>query len=166
MSEPSGRRILARSFADALRGVWDGVKTERNMRVHLIAGAYVLFFASRLELTRGEWACLFLAIGGVTAAELLNTAVEKLCDFSEKHLNPHIRVVKDMAAGAVFLCAVFAALTGAAVFLRPALWDTVVAMVSAPVSLCGLILSACAAVVFIRLGPVGIRRALGRLRKR
>ena len=31
------------------------------MRIHLVACAYVLFFASQLSLSRGEMACLLLA---------------------------------------------------------------------------------------------------------
>ena len=73
------------------------------MRIHLVACAYVLFFASQLSLSRGEMACLLLAIGGVMTAETLNTALEKLCDFAQKNLNRYIRVIKDMAAGFVFL---------------------------------------------------------------
>ena len=70
------------------------------MRIHLVACAYVLFFASQLSLSRGEMACLLLAIGGVMTAETLNTALEKLCDFAQKNLNRYIRVIKDMAVGA------------------------------------------------------------------
>ena len=104
------KRTIARSFADAFRGVGDCIRTERNMRIHLTMCVYVLFFASRIELTRGEMACLLLAIGSVVTAETLNTSVEKLCDFTQKHTNHLIRVIKDMAAGAVLICAVFAAL--------------------------------------------------------
>ena len=76
------------------------------MRIHLTACAFVLYFASQLSLSRGEMACLLLAIGMVMSAELLNTAVEKLCDFNQKSQNRYIRVIKDMAAGAVLLAAV------------------------------------------------------------
>lgn len=158
MSDP--RRRLTASFRDAFRGVWDAVKSERNMRIHLVACAYVLFFASRLSLTRGEWACLFLAMGAVMAAELLNTSVEKLCDFTERRYSPHIRVVKDMAAGAVLLSAVFAALTGAVIFLRPALLDVLKALALKPLTLGILLLTLAAAVVFIVLGPEGVGRKI------
>ena len=40
------------------------------MRIHLTACAFVLYFASQLSLSRGEMACLLLAIGMVMAAEL------------------------------------------------------------------------------------------------
>lgn len=151
--KPGPRRTLFHSFADAFRGVWDCLKMERNMRIHAVACGYVLFFASRLELSRGEWACLFLTIGAVMAAECMNTAVEKLSDFTEKHYNPRIRVVKDLAAGAVLLSAAAAALVGVAVLWRPELWTSLQKLCESPVSLTLLVLSAVAAVLFVVLGP-------------
>ena len=85
------------------------------MRIHLVMAVYVLFFASQLSLSRGELACLVLAIGAVMTAEALNTAVEKLCDFAQKNQNRYIRFVKDVAAGAVLLSAVGALLAGVSV---------------------------------------------------
>lgn len=150
------RRTLIDSFRDAFRGIGDCVLSERNMRVHLTACCYVLFFAFRLGLTRGEIACLVLTIGAVMSAEAMNTAVEKLCDFTQKHLNPHIRVVKDVAAGAVLLCALAAVLVGAVIFLRPELWQAVLEICSDPLSLALFLLSLAAALIFVFIGPVKI----------
>lgn len=144
---------MADSFSDAFRGIWDCLKTERNMRVHLVACCYVLFFASRLELSRGEMACLILTIGSVMGAEAMNTAVEKLCDFNQKNLNPRIRVVKDVAAGAVLLSALAAALVGVVILFRPELWTSLWALAAQPVSLILLVVSLAAALVFILAGP-------------
>ena len=100
MSErtPPPRRPLLHSFADAFRGIGACLRSERNMRIHLVACVYLLFFASRLSLSRGEMACLVLAAGGVLAAESLNTALEKLCDFNQRNRNRYIGLVKDIAA--------------------------------------------------------------------
>ncbi len=153
------------SFRDAFRGVWDCLKSERNMRVHLTACVYVLFFSSRLELTRGEMACLALTIGGVMAMETMNTAVEKLCDFNQKHLNPRIRVVKDLAAGAVLLCALAAVLVGVVILFRPQLWTSLWDIASHPVRLGIFLLSAAAALVWIFAGPEGVARWFRRERR-
>lgn len=127
------------------------------MRIHLTACVYVLFFASQIGLTRGEMACLCLTIGFVMAAEAMNTAVEKLCDFTQKHLNPRIRVVKDVAAGAVLLSALSAVLVGAVVLLRPQLWQVVWKICSGPWSLGLFLLSLAAALVFVFVGPVKLK---------
>lgn len=101
------------------------MRSERNMRIHAAACGYVLFFAFKMRLQGGELACLLLAMGLVTGAEVMNTAVEKLCDHVHPGPHPEIGRVKDLAAGAVVLCAVFAALVGGAVLLRPELWQAV-----------------------------------------
>lgn len=117
------RRGLLHSFRCAFRGVWLCLCSERNMRIHALACGYVLFFAVKMGIAWGELALLLLAVGMVTAAEALNTAIEKLCDFVQPQQDRRIGVVKDMAAGGVALSAAFAALTGAAVLLRPELWE-------------------------------------------
>lgn len=102
------------------------------MRIHALACGYVLFFAFKIEVTRGELALLLLAMGMVTAAEALNTSIEKLCDFAQPQQDQRIGIVKDMAAGGVVLSAVFAALTGAAVLVRPRLWQVVLDIAGNP----------------------------------
>ncbi len=136
------------------------------MRIHLVMCAYVLFFASQLSLSRGELACLLLAIGGVLTTETMNTAVEKLCDFNQKNLNRYIRVIKDMAAGAVLLCAIAALLVGVVIFFRPELWRLLWGIVAHPVKLGLLAVSLLAALGFILLGPLWVEERLERLRRK
>ena len=126
---PDKRRSLFESFRDAFRGAWLCLRSERNMRIHAAACGYVLFFALNMGLERGELACLLLSMGLVTGVEAMNTAVEKLCDHVCKQQNPEIGRVKDLAAGAVLLCAIFAALMGGAVLLRPELWAVIMDIV-------------------------------------
>lgn len=102
------------------------------MRIHALACGYVLFFAARIQVSRGELAVLLLAMGMVTAAEALNTSVEKLCDFIQPKQDRHIGCIKDMAAGGVVLSAGFAALAGAAILFRPALWQSLAGLLAVP----------------------------------
>lgn len=153
MSDRSPRRTVLDSLRDAFRGIGGCLRTERNMRIHLTACLYVLALSSRLGLSRGEMGCILLAIGAVMSSEALNTALEKLCDFNQKSLNPRIRVVKDTAAGAVLLSALGAALVGVVILWRPSLWTSLWEIVSQPVSLCLFLGSLLAALVFIFAGP-------------
>ena len=66
---PSGKRRVWQSFADAFRGIGACLKSERNMRIHLVMAVYVLFFASQLSLSRGEMACLVLALSLIHISE-------------------------------------------------------------------------------------------------
>lgn len=146
-------RTFVQSFLDAFHGVGDCLKTERNMRVHLTLCVFVLFFASHISLTRGEMACLILTIGAVMAMEALNTSIEKLCDFTQKNLNPRIRVIKDLAAGAVVISAVAAALVGVVILFRPELLAFIKELIASPVHLCIFLLTLGIALVFVIAGP-------------
>ena len=151
------RRSLGDSFGDAMRGLLFTVKTERNMRIHLTAAVYVLFFAPFLGVSRGEYAVLILAVALVITAEGFNTAIEMLCDYAQKSYNPVIGRTKDIAAGAVLVCAGFAAIIGFVVLWRPAeLWALCCAVFTSPVYCPLFIVVSVAALVFVFVGPVRI----------
>lgn len=115
------KRRFFDSFRDASRGIGRCLRAERNMRVHLGAAAAVVLAAACFRVSRAEWACLLLTMGMVMAAEAMNTAIERLCDFVKEDHDPKIGIIKDIAAGGVLLAAVFAAAVGAVVFLPPVL---------------------------------------------
>lgn len=150
----TGKRGLLHSFRDAFRGMWFCIRSERNMRIHAAACGYVLFFAFRMRLGMAELACLLLAMGLVTGAEVMNTAVEKLCDHVHPGKHPEIGRVKDLAAGAVLLCAIFAALVGGAVLLRPELLEAVMDIVGTAWKLAAFGGSAVVSVVLIFVVPL------------
>ena len=105
-----------RSFGFALKGLLYAIKTEGNARVHLLATLLVMALGFGFEVTRPEWAALAAAIGLVWMAELLNTALENLCDSVEPEQSEAIGRVKDVSAAAVLVAAIAAAVIGALVF--------------------------------------------------
>lgn len=109
-----------KGFAYAAKGIAHGVTHERNLRFHLCAAVFVTWFAARFyELSRAEWAVLFLTFSAVISAELFNTSIERLADKLCRTEDDYIKHCKDCAAGAVLVTAVFAVLVGIALF-----WDT------------------------------------------
>lgn len=164
MNKPH-RRTLFHSFADAFRGIGSGILSERNMRIHLTATCYVLFFALRLNLTRAELATLAITVGVVISAELMNTAVEKLCNFIEPRLSTHIRIIKDLAAGSVLVCALSALVVGCVIFVRPQLWQVLVGIFTGPTQLVLFIASLCIAWVFVFVGPCKILGQIKAIKK-
>jgi hypothetical protein len=55
----------------------------------------------------------------VFSTEALNTAFELLCDVAAPNVHPLVEAAKDVAAGAVLICAVGAAVTGVLVLGPP-----------------------------------------------
>ena len=104
-----------RSFVYAVRGVRECVK-ERNFRFHLVAAVYVPVIARYFIHTSVWWAVLFITIGTVIAAEMVNTAVERLTDLVCPDRHPVAGAVKDITAGAVLVTALVAVCVAVCVF--------------------------------------------------
>ncbi len=106
-----------RSFSLAGQGVWHVVRTQRSMRVHLLAGLAAVTAGLTLRIDAVDWACVLAAIGLVLTAEALNTVVEALVDLCTDEFHPLAKAAKDMAAGAVLISSAAALGVGIAVFL-------------------------------------------------
>jgi diacylglycerol kinase len=106
-----------RSFSDAGQGLRHIVRTQHNMRVHLLAGAAAVAAGLVLRISAVDWACVLLAIGLVLTAETLNTVVEALADLCTDDYHPLAKIAKDAAAGAVLISSAAALGVGVAVFL-------------------------------------------------
>jgi diacylglycerol kinase len=115
------RATFLRSFVHAWDGVMYALRTQRNARVHLLAAVCALTLGVALRISAIEFALLFLAIMAVLVAELFNTVAEAVVDLVTSEFHPLARIAKDVAAGAVLLCALFAVIIGVLVF-GPHLW--------------------------------------------
>jgi diacylglycerol kinase len=150
MNEKSPLRRQLASFAAAGRGLWAAVKEESHLRFHLVAAAYVLYFSRWFGLARGEYALLLTLFGLVCGLEVVNSALERLCDRVCGAFDPAIGRVKDMAAGAVLAAAFCAAGVALVLFWQPAVWAAIARELwGQPLRLALLLLSAALALWFI-----------------
>ena len=139
-----------RSFLCAFRGIYDAVKSEAHLRFHIVAAFYVVIFAALGEFSSHEWVLLILTISMVIFAELVNTALEKLCDLYSKEKNEKIRFIKDVSAGAVLVTAIGAALVAMVLFLIEGnLLTGFEKLLTSPHSIISLILSVPLWIIFI-----------------
>jgi len=107
---------MLKSFRDAFNGIGILIRSERNFQIHLVAFMLVLGAGFYYEISRGEFVIILLVSALVFALEGMNTAIEKLCDEVTEERKESIRKVKDVAAGAVLIGAIFAAVVGVTVF--------------------------------------------------
>ncbi|QDX93295.1 diacylglycerol kinase family protein [Brevibacillus laterosporus] len=103
---------LWRSFGYAIQGINHAVRTQRNMQIHVAVALGVVIVSIWLQVTRLEFSLLLLVIAVVWALELFNTAVEAVVDLVTEEYHPLAKIAKDVAAGAVFVAAMFAILIG------------------------------------------------------
>ncbi len=113
---------LFRSFRYAFEGIFNTIKAERNLRIHITCLIYmfsILGFTDWFTLTRTDWAVLLIASGTVIAGELFNTAVENAVNLASEEKTEYGKLSKDAAAGAVLISAIFAVLCGIAILFQP-----------------------------------------------
>ncbi|MCH8554885.1 MAG: diacylglycerol kinase family protein [Schleiferiaceae bacterium] len=109
------RRIHA--FLCAFNGWLLFFKEGVHPKIHLFAAIVVVILGFTFQLSVEEWLFISIAITMVMVTEMLNSAVEKLCDVLHPEKHPTIKFVKDVAAGAVLLAAFAAMAIGLLIFL-------------------------------------------------
>ena len=113
-----------RSFGYAWKGLRQCIGKEQNLSFHLITTIIVIGAGILFDITRTEWMIIILCIGMVVAAELFNTAIERLVDLVSPERHPIAGQVKDIAAGAVLVCAVARSESLEGLFLSHICFDT------------------------------------------
>src|SRR5262245_27550715 len=103
----------------ALAGLIHGLRTELSLKAQALVLLLVMIALAMLRPPPVWWALVILASAGVLAAELFNTAIERLADHLHPELHPQIRIVKDCAAAGVLV--IVAGAIGVAVALFIAL---------------------------------------------
>jgi diacylglycerol kinase len=107
------------SFKYAFTGIRLGLE-EHNMRVHVVATLCVIVLGVLFSITKYEWMAVLLSIGLVISTELMNTALEEVCDAvatAHKESYSKLGKPKDIGAGAVLVAAIVAATVGVLVFV-------------------------------------------------
>lgn len=107
---------LIHSFRYAFAGLWYALRTQRNLRIHLVTATLAMLLGALLQISPAEWAILALTIGAVVTSELFNTVVEALVNLISPKRHPLAKVAKDVAAAGVLCMAIMAVAVGLAVF--------------------------------------------------
>lgn len=105
-----------KSLGYAFKGLVWMFKNERNFQLEII-GLFINFFLIVFfKLNRIDVILILLICGFVLVAEVLNTGIEKICDFVEPKFHSKIGIIKDIAAGAVLLSSIFAVIIGGLIY--------------------------------------------------
>jgi undecaprenol kinase len=108
---------VTESFVNAFHGLVDCILHEKNFRIQYFIAILVLIAGIFFNLNQYEWIIIFLCFAVVLGFEIINSAIEKLCDLVCSDFNLTIKKVKDMAASAVLLSAIISFIIGCIIFL-------------------------------------------------
>jgi diacylglycerol kinase len=122
--DDKGFKRLVKGFGYAFSGLKEMVKSEQNANIHLLVVVFVTIAGFVLKINAMEWCVVLLCIALVLAAEAFNTAIERLTDHLFKERHETARIVKDVSAGSVLVCAIISVICGIIIFL-PKLIDLI-----------------------------------------
>ncbi|MGN6249147.1 MAG: diacylglycerol kinase family protein [Ginsengibacter sp.] len=108
---------VIKSFGWAFSGLKDCILHEKNFRIQYVLAIIVVIAGFFLGLSSIEWAIILLCFAVVLSFEIINSAIEKLCDLVCPDFNLVIKKVKDMSASAVLLSAIITFIIGCIIFL-------------------------------------------------
>jgi diacylglycerol kinase len=108
---------LINSFGYALQGIVVAFKTQQNFKIETAAAIAVIIAGFTFKISSAEWMSIVLCIGFVLSLELVNTAIENMCNAYTTTINPIIKIVKDTAAGAVLVASIVSFVIALIIFL-------------------------------------------------
>lgn len=104
------------SFNYAIEGILYSVRTQRNMRIHMVVTLLVLTACFFYDISKVELLIITTTITLVLVCEMINTAIESTIDATTNFYHPLAKIAKNTAAGAVLISAVNAVLVGFIIF--------------------------------------------------
>lgn len=94
------------------------LRSERNFQIEVLALIINLLLIVYLKVTELEAALILVVSFSVLSLEILNTCVEKICDIIQPEFDERIKIIKDMAAGSVFLMAMASVVVGVSIYSK------------------------------------------------
>lgn len=116
MAKENEKRLI-NSFKYAFEGIMTALKSEQNLKIHILMMILVIIFGIILKISKIEWIICIILFGFVISLELVNTAIENTVDLVTMEKNPKAKIAKDVSAAAVLIAAVTSAIIGLIIFI-------------------------------------------------
>jgi len=108
----------------AVQGAVQFFSQQRNAKLQTVIGITAIALGFILSITPYQWLLVLFCIGLVISLEMLNSAIEIFCDMVTTDFHPKIKIIKDVAAGAVLVASIASLVIGLNIFI-PALTNFV-----------------------------------------
>jgi diacylglycerol kinase (ATP) len=94
---------LIKRLQYSIDGIVAAWQAESSLRLEAGAVLLVVVMLAVLKADVAWWSIFALLAAGVLSAELVNTAIENMCDLFHPEVHSRIKVAKDCASAAVFV---------------------------------------------------------------
>ena len=106
-----------KSVGYAFKGMIILIRTEASIKIQLVIAIIVTIAGFYFDISKTEWIAQFIMIGMVMSIVGINTAIEYIADFIHPNHHPKIGLIKDVAAGAVFIASIVAVIIAGIIYL-------------------------------------------------
>ena len=106
-----------KSVVYAFKGMLILLKTEASIKTQVFIAVVVTIGGFYFEISKTEWMAQLVMIGLVMSMEGMNTAIEYVADFIHPEYHKKIGLIKDVAAGAVFIASVIAVIIAGLIYI-------------------------------------------------
>ena len=113
-------KTFLKSVLFAIRGMRQFFSRDRNGKIQIVIGVTAIALGFTVSLSSFQWLLVLFCIGLVISLEMINSAIERYCDLITTDFHPGIKIIKDVAAGAVLVASIMSLVIGLIIFI-PAL---------------------------------------------
>ena len=106
-----------KSVGYAFSGMLFLVKTEPSIQIQVFIAIVVTAAGFYFDISNTEWMIQLTMIGLVMSVEGVNTAIEYIADFVHPEHHTKIGIIKDIAAGAVFIASTIAVIVAGLIYI-------------------------------------------------
>jgi diacylglycerol kinase (ATP) len=106
-----------KSVSYAFKGMLILIRTESSIKIQVFIALAMTLAGFYFEISKTEWIAQFGMIGLVMSIEGINTAIENTADFIHPEYHKKIELIKDIAAGAVFIASIIAVIIAGIIYL-------------------------------------------------
>ncbi|MCM8824071.1 MAG: diacylglycerol kinase family protein [Candidatus Omnitrophica bacterium] len=107
---------IKESFLGSLKGLMVVIKTERNAKIIFAIGVIVILVGLILKVSLQEFIVIIILTIGVFICEVFNTLIENILDIIQPQNDHKVKILKDIASGAVLISSIGAAIVGIIIF--------------------------------------------------
>jgi diacylglycerol kinase (ATP) len=111
------------SFRDsafcAVRGLFKGISSERNIKIQLLIGGIIILISLLLQISKVYLITIIIVCFLVVILEMFNRGFEKLIDLVSPEYNREFGKVKDAMAGVVLLTFTMAMIVSILILYEP-----------------------------------------------
>jgi undecaprenol kinase/diacylglycerol kinase (ATP) len=109
-------RYFIRSLRFAFNGIYQFFRRERNGQIQGVIALLMTGAGFFFAITKSEWIALLFCIAMVVSLEMLNSAIERICNMYTTDFHPAIKIIKDVAAAAVLWSSILSLVIGLLIF--------------------------------------------------